>query len=210
VNIHWLGHACFLISSQNGTRLLTDPFNKEVGYPLPQEPADIITVSHDHYDHNAVHLVPGQAQVIRESGLHRVGEVIVEGVSSYHDDVQGKKRGRNIIFIITMDGIRVCHLGDLGESLGKEAIARLGGIDVLLLPVGGIYTINAKQSYRLSRDIAPRIIIPMHYKTPALSFSLEPVEAFTKQFDQVERKQDLEVTADRLPAETRVIVLQTP
>jgi L-ascorbate metabolism protein UlaG (beta-lactamase superfamily) len=207
VIIRWLGHSCFYITSPNNTGILTDPCGEEVGYPPPGEPADIVTVSHNHHDHNAVHLVPGNPRVIREPGLYRVDGAVIEGIPSFHDDVRGKKRGKNVIFIITMDGLRVCHLGDLGEIPDKEAIARLGEIDVLLIPVGGTYTITAAQAYQVSKDIAPRIVIPMHYKTPALSFSLETSEAFTKYYDRVKSKSELEVTPDRLPAETEVVVL---
>lgn len=207
MHVRWWGHSCFSLASDQGTLILTDPFEAGVGYPLPQEPADLVTISHDHWDHNAAQLVAGTPAVIREPGIHRVGEAIIEGIPSFHDEVSGKKRGSNIIFLITLEGIRICHLGDLGHMLTPDDADRLGEIDLLLLPVGGRYTIDGRQAWQLAQLLNPRIVVPMHYQTPALSFSLDPVETFTRLCDRVEHRTELAITAAKLPDPITVIAL---
>ncbi len=206
MRIRWFGHACFVCEG-SGVRLLTDPFSKEVGYAPPREKVDLVTVSHDHYDHNAVEGLPGRPAVIREPGRHRVRGLQVEGFSVFHDEVKGAKRGRNLIFVWEMDGIRLCHLGDLGHVLEPATVRELGKIDLLMVPVGGVYTIDAAGARKVVEQLAPRVVIPMHYRTPALTFELGPVEDFTRFFDRVRREKEFAGDGGSLPGEQEVVVL---
>jgi len=189
---------------------LTDPFSKEVGYPLPKDGVDIVTVSHDHYDHNAVQVLPGCPRVIREPGVHQAGSFKVEGFSVYHDEVKGMRRGRNIIYAWEMDDLRLCHLGDLGHILEQATVEAIGRVDLLMIPVGGVYTIDAEGARRVVEQLNPRLIIPMHYKTPVLSFDLASVEDFTHYFGRVCREKTLRVRPGGLPEEQEVVVLDYP
>jgi L-ascorbate metabolism protein UlaG (beta-lactamase superfamily) len=190
VRIKWLGHACFLIETADGTRIVTDPFNEEVGYPLPAVEAEIVTVSHQHFDHNAVAVVRGRPHV-----------------STFHDAEQGAKRGANVVFVIEADGLRICHLGDLGHLLNEEQLRRIGRVDVLLVPVGGTFTIDAGQAAETVAALRPRIAVPMHYKTDYINFPITGLEDFSRLFERVSTCDTLEVTAARLPAATEIVVV---
>ncbi|MGB9792852.1 MAG: MBL fold metallo-hydrolase [Thermacetogeniaceae bacterium] len=209
MGIRWLGHACFLCEG-SGVRLLTDPFSKEVGYKLPQEAVDVVTVSHDHYDHNAVDLLPGSPQVIREAGEHEAKGIKVRGFEVYHDEVKGAKRGKNIVFTWEMDGVRLCHLGDLGHVLDQQTVAAIGDVDILMIPVGGVYTIDAAAAHKVVDQLKPRLVLPMHYKTPSLKFELAPVDDFTRRFERVRREKALRLDRDSLPREMEVVLLDYP
>jgi L-ascorbate metabolism protein UlaG (beta-lactamase superfamily) len=205
VIIRWLGHSCFYCRGE-GVSLLTDPFNEEVGYPLPEREVDVVTVSHDHYDHNAVSLLPGKPEVIREAGDHRFRSLSIEGVPVFHDEARGAKRGGNIIFTWEMDGARICHLGDLGHLLDEKALNSMGKIDVLMVPVGGVYTVDAGDARDVVAQLRPALVIPMHYQTPHLTFDLEPLENFTRYFKRVRRVKCWKGTAADLPQEQEVLV----
>ncbi|HHY40476.1 MAG TPA: MBL fold metallo-hydrolase [Syntrophaceticus sp.] len=204
--IRWLGHACFYCQGE-GLRLLTDPFEQRVGYPLPDVEADLVTVSHDHYDHNAVHLLPGNPEVIREPGEHKYRSLLVKGYSVYHDELKGAKRGKNIIFSWEMDGVHLCHLGDLGHRLDDKTIEAIGGVDILMVPVGGVYTIDANEARLVVNQLKPKVVIPMHYKTPHLSFELGALDDFTSYFERIRREKLWQGTKDDLPSEQEVVVL---
>ena len=174
--IRWLGHSCFRLTMNDGTTVVTDPFDKSVGYGLPHGAVDIVTISHDHYDHNHVGaLVP--KTVLKTAG-HFSGKVTVTGFDSFHDDVHGAKRGSNVMFLIEGDGARVLHLGDLGHDLSNREIDAFGHVDALLIPVGGVYTIDARQAAALAERIGACVTVPMHYKTPRLTFELGGVKPF--------------------------------
>jgi L-ascorbate metabolism protein UlaG (beta-lactamase superfamily) len=207
VRIKWLGHACFLIETADGTRIVTDPFNEEVGYPLPAVEAEIVTVSHQHFDHNAVAVVRGRPHVVQEPGEHRLGTITIKGVSTFHDAEQGAKRGANVVFVIEADGLRICHLGDLGHLLNEEQLRRIGRVDVLLVPVGGTFTIDAGQAAETVAALRPRIAVPMHYKTDYINFPITGLEDFSRLFERVSTCDTLEVTAARLPAATEIVVV---
>ncbi len=180
MKIRWLGHACFLITSSKGTRILTDPFDETVGYAVPSVEADYVTVSHEHFDHNAVKFVKGRPRVIRGEGTHQLGDVTAHGVHTFHDEARGAKRGENTVFVFDVDGIRLCHLGDLGHVPAQDQVSAIGKVDVLLIPVGGTYTIDAAAAAKVTEMLAPRVVVPMHYKTDAMSFPIEPVDAYLK------------------------------
>ncbi len=178
MRITWFGHACFGLASDSGVTIITDPFDESVGYELPDAQADIVTVSHQHFDHNYVQGVPGNPEVVSEAGNFCIKGIPIKGINSYHDDQNGSKRGTNIIYVFDIDGIRVCHLGDLGHVLAKEQVEQIGEVDVLLIPVGGTYTIDANGAASVVSSLKPSIAIPMHYKTDRIGFPIDGVDKF--------------------------------
>jgi L-ascorbate metabolism protein UlaG (beta-lactamase superfamily) len=204
----WFGQSCFLCEGQ-GIRLVTDPPAAEVGYQLPQMAIDVATVSHGHFDHNNVKALRGAPAVINTPGVHEVKGLRVEGLSTFHDNVSGAQRGPNVVFVWEMDGVRVCHLGDLGHLLDGETLQDLGRIDLLLIPVGGIYTVDAVTARQVVDQIQPRVVVPMHYQTPALSIKLGGVDDFVRLFPlaQVRRDHELQVEQPGMPGLPEVVVL---
>lgn len=185
MKLKWLGHACFLITAEDGTRIVTDPYNAEVGYRVPVETADFVTVSHDHFDHSSVDNVPGTPEVIKGPGHFELGTVKAVGVPTAHDDQSGAKRGHNTVYCFDIpeggETLRICHLGDLGHQLTPQQRQSIGEVDVLLVPTGGTYTITASGAADVIRQVRPKVVVPMHYKTDALAFPLSPVTDFTQQ-----------------------------
>lgn len=206
MKISWLGHACFLIETTK--KILTDPFDKQLGYPVPKAAADLVTVSHQHFDHNAVRTIPGKPQIIQSAGEYSVNGVKITGVRTFHDQNQGAQRGENIAFIIEAEGIRVCHLGDLGHILDQGARAKIGKVDVLLVPVGGYYTINAAEAKEVVEQLNPGYVVPMHYKTRYLNLPIAPVEDFLKFYPEYKKETALEVQAGKIPEKMQVVLLE--
>lgn len=190
MEITWLGHASFLIKDSKGRKLLTDPFDKSVGYQTFHEEVDLVSISHHHFDHNYIEELKGSPEIIDKAGLFYLCDVPIEGIPSYHDNSKGAKRGENIIFTFEMDGYKICHLGDLGHELSQDYITKLGNIDILLIPVGGNYTIDGKEAANIAKLVNSRIIIPMHYKTPSLAFPLDGVETFITSMKNGEKIND--------------------
>jgi L-ascorbate metabolism protein UlaG (beta-lactamase superfamily) len=186
----WLGQSAFVLETAAGTRIVMDPIPKGLGYDLPAGlKADAITISHEHADHNNVALVTNKARVLRgltadKKGWTKIDEkvkdVAIRSVGVYHDDKHGAERGLNTVFIFEVDGLRIAHLGDLGHLLTDEELSSIGSVDVVLVPVGGVYTLDAYQATRVVDQLRPRlVVIPMHYKTPPLTIKeLEPVDEF--------------------------------
>ncbi len=210
MKIKWLGHASFLITSDAGTKIITDPYETGGGlsYGQIKESADIVTVSHDHADHNNVAAVQGSPKVVR--GTVEVKGIKFKGIPTYHDDAGGRQRGKNTIFCFEVDGIRVCHLGDLGHRLNDSQVAELGTVDILLIPVGGFFTIDAKLAGQLCDRLKPKVIIPMHYKNDRCAFPIAGVEEFLRGKKEVSRldASQVEFKAGELPPSTKVIVLK--
>jgi len=176
MDITYLGHSAFRISGKNAT-VVTDPFDpKMVGIKFPKVKAQIVTVSHNHDDHNNVSAIDGVKKVVNGVGEYEIEGISIIGIPSYHDDEKGKKRGKNVIYLIEVDGVRICHLGDLGHTLPKDLVDDIGDVDVLMIPVGGEYTIGPADAEKVVRDIDPNIIIPMHYKIPGLSDTFSKLE----------------------------------
>ncbi len=207
--INWLGHACFVIESSAG-KIITDPFDSQLGYQQYRQPVDIATVSHQHWDHNAVQTLQGNPAVVSEAGQFEFGPLKITGVESFHDSHGGQQRGRNIIFKLMVEDLNLVHLGDLGHVLEPSQIEAIGPVDILLLPVGGVYTIDANQAKTVAEQLQPAVIIPMHYKTRHLSFELQPLEKFTGQFDKTVKKPSLKVTRSDLREAAGVVVLDYP
>ncbi|NLB87994.1 MAG: MBL fold metallo-hydrolase [Syntrophomonadaceae bacterium] len=206
MKIKWLGHASFIIETL-GKRIITDPFDEQVGYPVYADEVDYATISHDHWDHNATHVLKENPHIVDTVDELDFDGLIIKGIDSYHDPEQGKLRGSNIIFKIIAEGINLVHLGDLGQLLDEEQIQAIGQVDILLIPVGGTYTIDAKQALKIVEDLKPKLIIPMHYKTPHLSFELAPVEDFISNFEIVTKKPYLEIDKTALENKNNEIIL---
>lgn len=207
VKIRWWGHACFTLETAGGFVLATDPPSKDVGFELPKIPVDAVTVSHDHYDHNAVNLLSGRPRVIKGPGRFEVGPAVITGWESFHDEKEGRLRGKNTVYVIELEGLKIGHLGDLGHRLDPEFVDRMGSLDVLFVPVGGVYTVDAKAAYQIVEDIWPRVVVPMHFKTPNCTVGIGPVDPFLSYFSEVERKEALEVEKGSLPGSRTVVVL---
>ena len=182
-----LGHACFAVTTKEGTCVLFDPFEEGIGYPVPRVRADIVCLSHDHYDHNNAAAADGSPQIRRTTAEASFGGVRIFGVPCFHDDAHGALRGENIIFIMETDGMRIAHMGDIGHMLSKEQIAAIGPIDVLMIPVGGTFTVDADGAAELVRAIEARVTIPMHYQTARLTLGkpLAPLSDFIGYFTNV-------------------------
>jgi len=215
VKIRYLAHAAFLLITSRGTRIITDPYQPgsyggAVGYRPIDEEADIITVSHSHEDHNYISPQHRKAEVISTSGRHQTADVAISGIETYHDQSQGRERGKNIIFIIRGDGLTVCHCGDLGLVPDEKTVQALGAVDVLLLPVGGFYTIDAAEADQVIARVKPRVAIPMHYKTEKLGFGIATVEPFLRGKSKVINigEAEVELEPDKMPRETEVWVLR--
>jgi len=210
MKIKWLGHSSFLIENGRGIKIITDPFDETLGYKLPRIKVNIVTVSHEHFDHNYVRGVKGRPVVFKGIIKRESHKMEFRGISSYHDSVYGAKRGPNTIFVIKADGLNLCHLGDLGHILSQDKLAEIGLVDILFIPVGGFYTIDSTQATQIINDIKPKIAIPMHYKTEAIKFSIDPVETFLLNKNNVKRLESskLEIDKDTLPESTQIYVLR--
>jgi L-ascorbate metabolism protein UlaG (beta-lactamase superfamily) len=198
MKIKWLGHAAFVLTSQTGTKVLTDPylsgaFGGAVGYRPIDERVDVVTVSHEHEDHFCLDGLPQGFETVTKPGSHVAAGLAITGVKTYHDSHQGKERGRNVVYVIEMDGIRVAHLGDLGHALSGEDAKTLGRVDVLLIPVGGHFTIEPKEALSVVRVLRPSVVIPMHFKTDVLDFPVKPVEDFLSLVGSHERPGTAEI-----------------
>ncbi len=183
MTITWYGHSCFKITNQGGhLTIITDPFDKKIGLTPPRGSADIVTVSHDHFDHNNVKAISGEVFVINSPGEYEIKDIRIIGCSSYHDDKKGEQRGLNTIYLIEMDRVRLCHLGDLGQTrLTDHQLETIGQVDILMIPVDGVYTINARQAVKIIKQVEPNIVVPMHYKLPGLTEKLADVKDFLKE-----------------------------
>jgi L-ascorbate metabolism protein UlaG (beta-lactamase superfamily) len=178
MEITWLGHSSFLIKDSKGRTLLTDPFDESVGYKVFEGHADVVTISHHHFDHDYIEKITGNPAVLDKVGFFNLCDIDIKGIPSYHDNVEGAKRGENIIYVFKMDDYRICHLGDLGHILSIHDADAIGEVDILFVPVGGNFTIDGKEAAAVCKLLNPHIVIPMHFKTSALTFPIEGVENF--------------------------------
>jgi L-ascorbate metabolism protein UlaG (beta-lactamase superfamily) len=212
MKIKWLGHSSFLITADNGTKVITDPYvaGGALNYGEIKESADIVVVSHEHFDHNNVAAVKGNPQVVKGAGAKEVKGIKFNGVATYHDESSGSQRGANTVSIFEVDGMKVCHLGDLGHLLSDKEAAEIGKVDILLIPVGGFYTINAKTATEVSTRLSPRVIIPMHFKNDRCGFPITPVDDFLKGKSGVTKldASETEFKRGKLPATTQIVVLK--
>lgn len=189
MEITWLGHSSFMFKDKKGRTLITDPFDETVGYNVYEGPADVVTISHHHFDHDYTKKIKGNPEIIDKVGFFHACDIDITGLPSYHDNVKGAKRGENVIYIFKMDDYRICHLGDLGHILSVKDADEIGDIDVLLIPIGGNYTIDGKEATAVCKLLNPRLVIPMHFKTSAMSFPIEGAETFLTHMKNGERIQ---------------------
>ena len=208
MDITWLGHSCFRIKGSQAV-IITDPFPPDLGYSLGKPTANIVTVSHQHPSHSFVQGVGGEPRIVQGPGEYEISGVLIIGVATFHDAEGGQKRGKNTVYLMEVDGISVCHLGDLGHVLTSEQVEEIGDVDVLLLPVGGVSTIGAPMAAEVIRQLEPKAVVPMHYKTPAINRELEPVDKFLKEMgmEQIDSQPKLSFTKSNLPASTQVFLL---
>lgn len=221
IDLKWLGHACFYLKGSEGIRIVTDPFGGDmgtsIGFPSikvrTEIVADIITVSHEHGDHNAVNdvnQVKGGATIIRGAGEAEAKGIKFLGIASFHDKQQGARRGNNTIIVFTLDGITFCHLGDLGHLLSNDQMKEIGNVDVLFVPVGGGPTINAEEATSIINKLKPKIAFPMHYRHKRAKITwLAPVDEFLEGKEDVKliKGDSIELYRDELPEELQIIVL---
>jgi len=208
MDISWLGHSCFRIKGSHAI-VITDPYSPSLGYSLGKPTARIVTVSHQHEGHSYVQGIGGEPKLITRPGEYEISGVLIIGIMTFHDAARGGKSGKNTVYLMEIDDIVVCHLGDLGHVLTIGQVEEMGNVDVLLLPVGGVSTINAPMAAEVVRQLEPKVVVPMHYKTSALRWELEPVERFLKEIGvkQVEPQPKLSLTKSSLPVSTQVFLL---
>jgi len=208
LDITWLGHSCFRIKGKEVT-VITDPYPPGLGYSLGRPQANIVTLSHSHPGHSYTSGVTGDFKVIKGPGEYELKGTFITGIATWHDAVQGQKLGRNTVYLLEMDSITLCHLGDLGHLPSSELIEDMGDIDVLFLPVGGVSTIGGSTAAEIVRRLTPKVAIPMHYKTATLKKELEPVDKFLKEvgIKEMVSQPKLSVSRSNLPASTQVMIL---
>lgn len=213
MKIKWYGHAAFLITSDQGIKVITDPyepgaFGGQLSYGRIKDHADIALVSHEHDDHNFTKDL-GSPEIIRGPGSNVSKGISIKGISVFHDPSKGSERGINTIFTFNVSGVQVCHLGDLGHVLSPKELAEIGPVDLLITPVGGFYTIDAKEATRIVEGMNPRVVIPMHFKTEKCGFPIAPVDDFLKGKARVRRLNASEVSYDKasLPQQTEIVAL---
>jgi L-ascorbate metabolism protein UlaG (beta-lactamase superfamily) len=215
MQIIWHGQSCFqIISSQgknNHVNIVIDPYSEDIGLKVPKLEADILLVSHGHHDHNNVKAVGGNPFLVSGPGEYEIKEVFIQGIPAFHDSSSGKERGVNTIYTIEAEELRICHLGDLGQKeLTPEQIDKIGQVDILMIPVGGVYTISAKEAVKIMSQIEPNIIIPMHYQLPKLKLKLDGLDKFLKTMGikKLDSLPKLSIKKkDVLPEEAKIIVL---
>jgi L-ascorbate metabolism protein UlaG (beta-lactamase superfamily) len=212
MEITYLGHSCFRLKGKQAT-IVADPYAPEVGYNLGKLSADIVLVSHQHKDHNYAAGVGGEPRVVSRPGEYEVAGVLIIGLPTFHDAEKGAQRGKNTVFAMQMDELSLCHLGDLGQPLTDAELEEIGKVDILMVPVGGGFTINAQAAAALVRQMEPKIVLPMHFRTPAgTSTSIEPVDAFLGEMGMHDLKPQpkLNVTKNNLPLSMQVVLLEYP
>jgi L-ascorbate metabolism protein UlaG (beta-lactamase superfamily) len=208
LQIRWHGHSCFEITDT--ITVVTDPHDgKSIGIPAPSVIGDIILVSHDHYDHNSVKSVmKDTSKIVTDPRKRTIDAVQITGIEAFHDTSGGAKRGRVILYKFTCDDITFCHLGDLGHELDSKTIQQIGKVDILFVPIGGIYTLDADQAWKVINTIKPKIVVPMHYKIEGLSMPIAGVDSFldNKEYKILKVGNEIDIEEDDLPKEPEVWV----
>ncbi len=202
MTINWYGQACFRLESKD-VSVLIDPFSKEIGLRPPRLSDNIFLVTHEHFDHNYIEGAPAGSFVIRGPGEYEKSGIYIEGIKSFHDNAEGRQRGLNTIYVIRFDDLRICHLGDLGQhELTDEQVEAIDEVDILMVPVGGVYTVDGAQAVKIINQIEPKIIIPMHYKIQGLNIDLEDSKKFLKEIGlKPEEVETYKINKKNLPTE---------
>jgi L-ascorbate metabolism protein UlaG (beta-lactamase superfamily) len=208
MEITWLGHSCFKIRGKQAT-IIADPFSPANGVSIGKVSANIVTVSHEHSGHSYSSGVGGSPRVLSRPGEYEIAGVLIIGLATFHDANKGADRGKNTVFVMETEELSICHLGDIGQALTDAQIEEIGKVDVLMIPVGGVTTINAGTAAALVRQMDPKIVIPMHYKTSLFEGELDSVEHFLREFAaQPTPQPKLNVNKNNLPISTQVILLE--
>ncbi|HVZ11304.1 MAG TPA: MBL fold metallo-hydrolase [Candidatus Paceibacterota bacterium] len=210
MTITWFGQSCFRLEAKEGS-VLVDPFAKEIGLKPPKIKDDVVLVTHQHRDHNAIEDANPEAFIIQNPGEYEKQGIAIRGIASFHDDKEGAERGPNTIYLIKAEELTLCHLGDLGQkALTDQQVEAIGDVDVLMIPVGGTYTLGAKEAAEVISQIEPKIIIPMHYKLPGLQSPIESADKFVKEIGLTpERTEKYKITNKILPTEEIKLVILT-
>jgi len=203
MKIKFLGHAAFLITSEKGVRIITDPykpgcFDGGIKYAPITEEADIVTISHEHDDHNSTS-INGRPEFVRNPGKNTIKDILINGTQTFHDTGGGAERGMNTVFKMTIDGMNVVHLGDLGHPLSDETVKKIGDVDILLIPVGGYFTIDAETADGIARKLRPKIVIPMHFKTDKCGFPIASIDDYAENRDVKKVDGEFEISKENLP-----------
>ncbi len=208
MEIVWLGHSCFRLRGRQ-TTIVTDPCPPSTGYSIGRTAAHIVTISHHHEDHDYITAISGSPRVLDAPGEYDINGVFLTAIPTYHDGRKGAVRGPNLVFLFEMEGLTLCHLGDLGHLPTPEQVELLSGADVLMVPVGGHTTLDGAQAVEVVNILEPKLVVPMHYRTPACRLPLDPLDRFLKEMDvdAVEPQKRLSVTAGSLPDSPQVVVL---
>jgi L-ascorbate metabolism protein UlaG (beta-lactamase superfamily) len=208
MDITWFGHSCFRLSDR-GVTIVTDPPSDDMGYDRPRIRADVVTISHEHPGHNNRIGFRGGPKVFDGPGEYEVKDVFITGIATYHDTRSGASRGLNTVFLFEFDGVTICHLGDLGHVPTQSEVEALSSVDVLLIPVGGVNTIDPSKASEVISLIEPLLVVPMHYKTPVEKAKLQTLDKFLKEMglSPMPAQPELKVTKSSLPSDTQVVVL---
>jgi L-ascorbate metabolism protein UlaG (beta-lactamase superfamily) len=208
MDITWFGHSCFRLSDRGAT-VVTDPPSDDMGYDRPRIRADVVTISHEHPGHNNRIGFRGGPKFFDGPGEYEVKDVFITGIATYHDTRNGASRGTNTVFLFEFDGVTICHLGDLGHVPTQSQVEALSSVDVLLIPVGGLHTIDPSKASEVISLIEPLLVVPMHYKTRVEKASLQTVDKFLKEMglSPMPAQPELKVTKSSLPSETQIVVL---
>lgn len=217
MQIIWYGQSCFEIittpAKNSQVRIVIDPFSEEIGLKAPKLEADILLVTHSHYDHNNVKAVSGSPFLISGPGEYEIKNIFIQGIASWHDNSRGQERGENTIYIIETEDLKLCHLADLGQKeLFEEQLEKIGEVDILMIPIGGTYTISAREALKIMSQIEPKITIPMHYQVPKLKLKLDGIDKFLKSLGikSIAPLPKLTVKKKDIPAEEAKIVVLKP
>ena len=207
MKLKYYGHACFTLRFADGTTLTIDPFDESVSYAPCDAVCDAALLSHDHFDHNHIQSLRGDFRVVREAGSYDVRGVRITAVHSFHDKKGGALRGKNLIFRIEGDGLTIVHLGDLGHMPDEKQLRAISGADVLLIPIGGTYTIDTPEAEELIRLAQPKHAVAMHFRTPDYDFNASTCEAFARDMQAVRMPREVEITPETLSALPEAMIL---
>lgn len=215
MKLKWLGHASFLITSNEGYKIITDPyqsgsFGGTLRYGPIKETADVVTVSHNHVDHGYTRGISGKPQIVSRTGTYPIDNITIKGIATAHDAQGGNLRGENVVFVINVDDLAVCHLGDLGHLLSDDQLTQIAPVNVLLIPVGGTFTIDAEEATTLMEKMNPKITIPMHYRNPRCGFNIDTVDTFLAGKTGVRKVtgSEIEISVENLPPKPQIIILE--
>ena len=210
MDVTWLGHGCFRLRGKSAA-VVTDPYPPSIGLRLPRQEADLLTISHEHENHSYTQAVRDGAYEIKGPGEYEVAGVSVVGFQTFHDTKKGAERGRNTVYLIEIDDVRVCHLGDLGHKLEDTEAEAIASPDVLLVPVGGHTTMSGAQAAEVVRQLEPRYVVPMHYAIPGLKLDLDPIDRFLKEMGVTSSEAQPKLSVQKSSVteyETKVVVLE--